>query len=98
MLAGYHAPDPGASIHVGGERLRTGVPGAGHELGLRFVHQDLGLVPSLNVIDNLALSRGYRTSKLGRIRWRHEAARAAMATADIGLDVDPFAAGRRHSA
>jgi ribose transport system ATP-binding protein len=91
VLAGYHAPDPGASIHVDGERLRTGVPGAGHELGLRFVHQDLGLVPTLNVIDNLALSRGYRTSKVGRIRWTAEAARAAVATADIGLDVDPFA-------
>jgi ribose transport system ATP-binding protein len=91
VLAGYHAPDPGAAIHVEGERLRTGVPGAGHELGLRFVHQDLGLVPTLNVIDNLALSRGYRTARFGRIRWTAEAARAAIATADIGLDVDPFA-------
>ena len=91
VLAGYHAPDPGASIHVAGAPLRTGVPGAGHDLGLRFVHQDLGLVPTLNVIDNLALTRGYRTSRLGRIDWRAERARAAVAVADIGLDVDPFA-------
>ena len=91
VLAGYHAPDPGASIQVGADRLRTGVPGAGHELGLRFVHQDLGLVPGLSVIDNLALSRGYRTSTLGRIDWRAEAARAAEAVAGLGLEVDPFA-------
>ena len=91
VLAGYHAPDAGASIHVGGERLRTGVPGAGHELGLRFVHQDLGLVPSLSVIDNLALTRGYRTTRLGRIRWGDEAARALAAAGDLGLDVDPHA-------
>ena len=91
VLAGYHAPDPGGTIHVDGLPLQTGVAGAGHDLGLRFVHQDLGLVHTLNVIDNLALSRGYRTSGFGRIDWRAEAARASEAVADIGLDVDPFA-------
>jgi ribose transport system ATP-binding protein len=91
VLAGYHAPDPGASIHVAGRPLRTGVPGAGHELGLRFVHQDLGLVPSLNVIDNLALGRGYLTTGLGRIDWQAEADRATAAAADLGIALDPFA-------
>jgi ribose transport system ATP-binding protein len=91
VLAGYYAPAPGATIHVDGVPLPMGAPGAGHELGLRFVHQDLGLVPSLNVIDNLALSRGYRTSRFGRIDWRTEVARAAEAVGDIGLDVDPHA-------
>jgi ribose transport system ATP-binding protein len=91
VLAGYHAPDPGGGIHVDGAPLPTGVPGAGHDLGLRFVHQDLGLVPTLNIIDNLALSRGYRTSRTGRIDWRAEAVRAGEAVADIGLRVDPYA-------
>jgi ribose transport system ATP-binding protein len=91
VLAGYHAPDAGATIHVDGEPLRMGMPGAGHELGLRFVHQDLGLVSTLNVIDNLALTRGYRVSSFGRIDWRAEAVLARLALTDIGLDVDPFA-------
>ena len=91
VLAGYHAPDPGGTIQVDGVELQTGVPGAGHDLGLRFVHQDLGLVPTLSVIDNLALSRGYRTARFGRIDWATEAARASEAMADIGLDVHPFA-------
>jgi ribose transport system ATP-binding protein len=91
VLAGYHAPDPGASILVDGEPLPAGALGAGHQLGLRFVHQDLGLVPALNVIDNLALTRGYRTNAFGKIDWRAEADLAARALADIGLDVDPFA-------
>ena len=91
VLAGYHAPDPGARILVGGEPLPPGVLGAGHELGLRFVHQDLGVVATLNVIDNLALTRGYRTKAFGKIDWRAEAVLARQALTDIGLDVDPFA-------
>ena len=40
-LAGYHAPDPGAVAHIDGDPFELGhaVPD-----GLRFVHQDLGLV------------------------------------------------------
>ena len=91
VLAGYHAPDPGASVGVDGQPLRLGIPGAGHELGLRFVHQDLGLVPTVNVIDNLALGRAYRTNRIGRIRWRAEADAARVAMADLGLHVDPYA-------
>jgi ribose transport system ATP-binding protein len=92
VLAGVHAPDPGAAVTVGEESLRLGVPGAGHQLGLRFVHQDLGLVPSLGVIDNLALGRGYGTGRLGRIRWRDEARRARTALADVDVHVDVHAA------
>jgi ribose transport system ATP-binding protein len=88
VLAGYHAPDPGAEILVGGSALRVGVAGAGHELGIRFVHQDLGLVNDLNVIDNLALGHGYRTGRLGRIRWRAEVERARGAMAAVGMPVD----------
>jgi ribose transport system ATP-binding protein len=91
VLAGYHAPDPGAEILVGDRPLRTGVAGAGHELGIRFVHQDLGLVNDLHVIDNLALGRGYRTGRLGRIRWRAEAERARQAMTTVGMDVDVHA-------
>jgi ribose transport system ATP-binding protein len=90
VLAGYHAPDPGATIVVDGEHLRTGVAGAGHSLGLRFVHQDLGLVAGLSVIDNLALGRQYRTGRFRRIQWRAESVRAGVALRDLGLDVDPF--------
>jgi ribose transport system ATP-binding protein len=90
ILAGYHAPDPGADIAVDGQPLRLGVPGAGHELGLRFVHQDLGLVPTLNVMDNLALGRAYRTNLFGRISWRAEADAARVAVADLGLRLDPY--------
>src|SRR5436189_559686 len=67
VLAGYHQPDSGA-----GEAWVNGVPltlGDGHaaaEAGIRFVHQDLGLVGTINTVENLALTVGYRTGFGGR--------------------------------
>ena len=54
-LASYHQPDPGAIAELDGESFDIGhtVPD-----GLRFVHQDLGLVLELNALDNLALHGG----------------------------------------
>src|SRR6266498_3596914 len=56
ILAGYHAPDPGAELEVGGRAARLPLPpGRAHELGIAFVHQELGLIPSLSVLENLRL-------------------------------------------
>ncbi len=55
-LAGYHTPDPGSRAELDGGPFELGqtVPD-----GLRFVHQDLGLVLELNAMDNLALHGGF---------------------------------------
>jgi ribose transport system ATP-binding protein len=78
ILAGFHEPDPGAVVTVGGEPLTLGRPGAGEAAGLRFVHQDLGLVTGLDSVDNLALGQGYRARRAGLIDWAGER-RAAQA-------------------
>src|ERR671924_260894 len=69
-LAGYHAPDPGSVAELDGSPFALGhtVP---H--GLRFVHQDLGLVLELNAMDNLALRGGFISGAAGRVRWREQA-------------------------
>ncbi len=54
VLAGIHAPDPGA--HISANRFADGA-----EPGLHFIHQDLGLVADLSTIENLSLNH-----KLGR--------------------------------
>jgi ribose transport system ATP-binding protein len=72
ILAGYVAAD-GGSVDVRGE--------------MSFVHQDLGLVESMSVLDNLRLRR-YETGALGRIRWRSERVRARNLLARFGLTVD----------
>lgn len=88
VLAGYHDPDPGGEVLVDGEHLPLGVVGAGDHAGLRFVHQDLGLVSTLDACDNLAMGHGYERNRAGLISWRREARMAREALRDLGYDID----------
>jgi ribose transport system ATP-binding protein len=88
VLAGYHNADPGASATVDGRLFQLGHAGSGFAVGLRFVHQDLGLIPALGAIDNLALGRGYRRGKTGTISWRREAEAGSELLRSLGYDFD----------
>jgi ribose transport system ATP-binding protein len=88
VLAGYHSPDPGGVVRVDGRALAPGSPAASDACGLRFVHQDLGLVESLDVVENLALGPGYAKTRLGLIRWSRERRDAEDALGRLGHDVD----------
>ena len=87
ILAGFHAPDPGCEVLVAGEPMALGFLGAGESAGLRFVHQDLGLVETVSSVENMALGHGYSTTH-GQIRWRREAAAASAALRGLGYDID----------
>src|SRR5256714_1514367 len=84
-LAGYHQPDPGARAEIDGEPFDLGhaVPD-----GLRFVHQDLGLVLELNAMDNLALHGGFARGAAGRVRWREQEQQTRRVLARFGVDLD----------
>jgi ribose transport system ATP-binding protein len=86
ILAGFHVPD-GGSAEVHGQALHLGHGEASEALGLRFVHQDLGLVNNLDSVDNIALGAGYPSFR-GGIRWRQERKRARAALAELGYDFD----------
>jgi ribose transport system ATP-binding protein len=87
ILSGYHAADPGSSIRVGGIPLEASNPGASKQAGLRFVHQDLGLVDSLSVAENIGLTAGYR-KRAGCIDWSAENSRASQSLRDLGHDLE----------
>lgn len=87
-LSGYHVPDPGGHVAIAGNPLSFGSPASAHALGCRFVHQDLGLIDSLSVADNIALTIGY-PSRLGSIRSRELDRRVTAALHRVGLDLDP---------
>ena len=91
VLSGTYAPEPGATIEVRGARLPLPVPpGYFRRVGISFVHQDLALVPSLSVTENLRLA----TVVAGRgpfIRWGAEHRAAAELFARYGVDIDPRA-------
>ena len=89
ILAGRHQPDPGASAWIGGEPFQLGSAAAARTAGIRFIHQDLGLVAALSVVDNLALGGAY----VGR-RWlknRTETAEARRLLSLYGVELDVHA-------
>jgi ribose transport system ATP-binding protein len=88
-LAGVQAPEPGAEIQVAGERLPDGYgPEVAFAYGLSFIHQNLGLVLSLSVLENLALTRGFATRWPWRIDWKRERDRAREALAQFAPHID----------
>jgi ribose transport system ATP-binding protein len=89
LLSGFHQPDPGGSVEVAGTPLRFGDPAASRRAGLRFIHQELGLVDQLTVLENLRLGGVYETGRGGRIRWRSERRRAREALSRVGLNAHP---------
>jgi ribose transport system ATP-binding protein len=88
VLAGLYHPQPGAEIEVGGRPLALGSPAISHELGLRFVHQELGLIDELSAMENIALTAGYVTNRWGTIQWRAEADRGAELLGRLGAHFD----------
>jgi ribose transport system ATP-binding protein len=88
ILAGYYLPDHGCLIRVDGQELPTGSPAESSRLGLRFVHQHLGLVAELNAPDNIGLVAGYPTGAGGRVRVDEQRRQAAELLARVGVALD----------
>ena len=84
-LAGFHAPDAGTLALHG--RATPMPPPRGAPLA--FVHQNLGLIPSLSAAENLSLSR-IAADRGVRLDWRALGRRAEEAFARLALDLDPW--------
>ena len=91
ILAGYHDPDPGGSLSVRGKRVSLPLsPAAAHGLGLTFVHQDLGLIGSATVLENIRIKR-YETQFGWWVPWRRERKQVAEVLAQFEIPVSPDA-------
>jgi ribose transport system ATP-binding protein len=91
ILSGFHIPDHGGTLVVQGEDVSLPLgPSDPARLGFAFVHQDLGLLESGSVLENLRVGR-YDTGFGWRISWRGERDRARRALERFGVDVDPRA-------
>ena len=89
ILAGYHQPDDGWSAELAGKPLQLGDGRAAKDAGVRFVHQDLGLVDSLNAMENISMGVGYNTRRGGRIDWAADRSRAHEGLEALGFhDID----------
>ena len=88
LLTGYHSPDDGAQVRFAGSPIDLTSMGNDVRGRIHVMHQDLGLVGSLNAIENLALGRGFHTAGAGRIKWSSEARRVTDHLASLGVDLD----------
>ncbi|THG29296.1 sugar ABC transporter ATP-binding protein [Naasia lichenicola] len=88
ILSGYHRPDAG-SISFKGQPVQLPVSSA-HlaESGIAFLHQDIGLVPSASVLENVRIGR-FETGVGRRIKWKAERERLREQLRSFDLKVEP---------
>jgi len=93
ILAGAQAPDAGGSLGVGGAWRSWAGWDSEHAraAGMRFVHQDPCLFPSLSVAENLAADGAMARAPLAPIHWRRLRRRSRTLMESFELDVDPRA-------
>ncbi len=84
ILAGVVEPDAG-TIEIEGAPVRIGSPAEALRLGLRFIHQELSVVPHLSVAENIFLGREYPRRWRVMIDWDGLNRAAAAVLADLGV-------------
>ncbi len=88
IMSGYHAPDDGAHMWVRNQEIQLPLdPGDPLKLGIAFVHQDLGLVEDLSLVDNLSVGE-YRRRRWGGIDWRAQEQAVAASLREFGVYED----------
>ena len=88
LLSGFYPLESGTRVSIDGQAISLNSHAAAHAAGLRFVHQDLGLVASLPAVDNLAFGAGYPRRRIGTIAWQQARRRSEQMLRGLGYDID----------
>jgi ABC-type sugar transport system ATPase subunit len=86
ILAGLLRPD-GGEVAIGGDVHETLTPAAARGLGLAVIHQELALVDSQSVAENIFLGHP-RPRRAGALDWKALALQAELACAQFGIELD----------
>lgn len=86
LINGFHQRD-GGEIRLFGEESYFATPKDAQAKGIAMVYQDLSLIPSLSVADNIFLTHSQQRSALISNRDRVRQAEPILAT--LGVDIDP---------
>lgn len=89
VLNGVHVPDAG-EIHVGGKVLAAHTPEAARAAGIAMNFQEMSLIPTLTVAQNIFLTREVRDRR-GMIDDADSARRAKVIFDMLEVNVDPLA-------
>ena len=91
VLAGFHTPEAG-QVRVNDRAVPLPMAaGQAQRLGLEFVHQDLGLIPSMTVAENLFMADIARPRHRWFVSWSRRAIEAKEVFRRYGIDIDPDA-------
>jgi len=86
ILAGEQRPDEG-TVELFGEQVEFSTPRDAVHRGIGMVHQELTLVPSLSVSENVLL--GSLPRRGGVVRWKEAHRRTTEVLAGLGVSIDP---------
>jgi ribose transport system ATP-binding protein len=88
ILNGVYTPDAGSKIEVGGALLVENTPEAARKAGIAMIFQEMSLVPTLSVAQNIFLTRERRDG-LGLIDDGEAERQARELFSELGIDIDP---------
>jgi ABC-type sugar transport system ATPase subunit len=84
ILAGVHAPDAG-EVLVDGKPVHMRTPEDARRLGLRFIYQELNLVPKFDTLENITLGMSKQT-RAGTIDWSRTRQKIDSVLEQVGID------------
>lgn len=87
MIAGVHPPDAGR-ILLEGKEVKITDTKSSEALGIATIHQELNLVPSMTIAENITLGRMPRRFGIVNRREMRRIARKALDTLGLDLHVD----------
>ena len=88
VLGGIVPRDAGRIIYAGRE-VHFNYPAEAQEAGIAIIHQELSMMPSLTVMENLFMHG--MSGRFGFVNWRDLERRTREALALVNLDVNPSA-------
>lgn len=85
ILAGAYVKDEG-EIEVFSQKTELGNPKAAEKLGISIIYQELNLIPTLTVAENIFLGR-YKMRGSIQVNWKEVYAAAEELLQELGVDV-----------
>ena len=88
ILSGAHPRDEG-EILIDGQRVEITDPGTAQDLGVSMIYQELNLVPSTSVAENIFLGRLPAWGGWAHLNWKELNSKTAELLARVNVDVAP---------
>ena len=88
ILSGSVPKDSGR-ISLRGQEVDIASPMHARELGIGMVYQELSVIPSLSVMENIFLGRLPKRKPFGTVDWSEATSQAKRILDDLGVDIDP---------